>query len=175
MMKASVSSRASFTLVEVMIVVALLGLVMTWGLPAIFKRVRQESLRESVNDIVEVCSHARARAILRGEKTELVIHPKERRLGVGGVGGTETRGAAFGTVGGVPGSHRATAQWSDRLTLEMLDVNFVEYKDAEEARVRFFPNGMSDELTIILRSERGEYRKISLELTTGLADVEAIR
>ena len=53
----------------------------------------------------------------------------------------------------------------------MLDVNFIEYKDAEEAHVRFFPNGTSDELTVILHSGT-EYRKITLEPTTGLANVE---
>jgi prepilin-type N-terminal cleavage/methylation domain-containing protein len=175
MMKAPVSSRSGFTLVEIMIVVAILGIVMRMGLPAIFKSVRQESLRQSVSDIVEVCSHARAQAILQGKKTEVVIHPKDRQLGVGGVGGSVARTSDFGTVGGAPGSHRAAAQWSDRLVLEMLDVNFIEHKDDDEARVCFFPNGTSDEMTIILRSEHNEYRKISLEVTTGLASVEVIR
>lgn len=166
---------AAFTLVEIMIVVGLLGIVMTWGLPAIFRVARQESLRQSVSDIVEVCSHARAQAILQGTTTELVFHPKDRQLGVGGVGGSGTPTEAAGIVGGTPRASRAQAQWSERLVLEMLDVNFIEHKDAEEARVRFFPNGTSDELTIILRSDQGEYRKISLEVTTGLASVEVIR
>jgi hypothetical protein len=63
----------------------------------------------------------------------------------------------------------------DGITLEMLDVNFIEYKDQEEARVRFYPNGTSDELTIVLRSDQNEYRKISLECTTGLVRVEDLR
>ena len=174
-MKTVRSSRAGFTLIEIMIVVALLGIVMTWGLPAIFRVSRQESLRQSVSDIVEVCSHARAQAILQGEKIEVVIHPKDRQLGVGGVGGSGTQADTLGTVGGAPGSHRAAAQWSDRLMLEMLDVNFIEYKDADEVRVRFFPNGTCDEMTIVLRSGQNEYRKFSLEVTTGLAEVEVIR
>ena len=56
----------------------------------------------------------------------------------------------------------------------MVDVNFFEYKDEEEARVRFHPNGTCDELTIVLRSEKNEFRKISLEATTSLARVETI-
>jgi prepilin-type N-terminal cleavage/methylation domain-containing protein len=171
-MRTSVSSRAGFTLVEIMIVVAILGVVVTWGLPAIFKVARQESLRQSVSDIVEVCSHARAQAILRGTKTEVVFHPKDRQLGVGGARGSESPTVI---VGGAPGASRASAQWSERLTLEMLDVNFTEYKDADEAHVWFHPDGTSDEMTIILSSEQGEYRKISLEVMTGLASVEVIR
>lgn len=166
--------RGGFTLIEIMIVVGLLGLVMTWGLPAIFRVARQEPLRQAVSDIVEVCSHARAQAILQGTTVELVIRPRERRMSVGGAA-PASQGEIFGTVGGAPGAHRPAAEWSDRLVLEMLDVNFIEYREAEEVRVRFFPDGRSDEMTIILRSPEGGYRKISLELTTALATVEVIR
>lgn len=163
-----------FTLIEIMMVVGVLGLVAMWGLPAIYRVSRQETIREAVNDIVEVCSHARAQAILQGRTVELVFRPQERRVSVGGASaGIDADNPSL--IGGVPGTTRASAQWSDRVMLEMLDVNFVEYKDAEEARVRFFPNGTCDELTIILRSDRNEYRKISLEVTTGLAEVEVMR
>jgi len=56
----------------------------------------------------------------------------------------------------------------------MLDINLSEYRDAEEARVMFYPNGTCDELTIILHSnERNEYRRITLEVTTALANVDS--
>jgi prepilin-type N-terminal cleavage/methylation domain-containing protein len=165
---------AGFTLIEIMIVVGILGLVAMWGLPAIYRVSTQETIREAVNDIVEVCSHARAHAILQGRTVELVFRPQERRVSLAGAGpGADASGPSL--LGGLPGATRTSAQWPDRVMLEMLDINFVEYKDAEEARVRFFPNGTCDELTIILRSERNEYRKISLEVTTGLAEVEVIR
>jgi hypothetical protein len=38
--------------------------------------------------------------------------------------------------------------------------------------VRFFPNGTCDEMTLVLRSDKNEWRTISLEVTTGLASVE---
>jgi hypothetical protein len=60
---------------------------------------------------------------------------------------------------------------ANHLTLEMLDVNLTEYKDAEQAQARFFPNGTCDELTIILSSDQNEWYKISLEITTALATV----
>ena len=61
---------------------------------------------------------------------------------------------------------------SRELALAMIDVNLTEYKDSEEARVRFYPNGTADELTVIAHSERGEYFKMSLEATTGLPSWE---
>jgi len=46
-----------------------------------------------------------------------------------------------------------------------------EYKDADTAKVRFFPNGTCDEMTLILHSDKGEWMKITLEITTGLTSV----
>ena len=60
---------------------------------------------------------------------------------------------------------------SDHVVIEMLDVNLLEYKDQDFARVRFYPNGTCDEFTLILHSDRGEWIKISLEITTSLANV----
>ena len=56
----------------------------------------------------------------------------------------------------------------------MVDVNFIEHKEDEEARVRFFSDGTCDEMTVVLRSMKNEYRKISLEITTSLATVDNI-
>jgi hypothetical protein len=64
----------------------------------------------------------------------------------------------------------ATKRISDDLMIDMIDVNLVEYKDEPEAHVRFFPNGTSDEFTLILHSAGGEYRKIWLEVVTAIAD-----
>ena len=171
------SSRA-FTLIELMIVVAILGIVMAMGVPAIYRVFHKDPLRKAVSDIMEVCSNARAQAIWRGEKTELWFRPADRQFGVAGASTpSRAEGGDAADEGGAPapGPSALLAAWSDRITLEMLDVNFIEYKDWEEARVRFYPNGTSDEMTIVLRSDQSEYRKISLECTTGLATVEVIR
>jgi hypothetical protein len=72
-----------------------------------------------------------------------------------------------------PGNGAVTSgHFSDQIAIEMLDVNLTEYGSAESVGVRFYPNGTSDEMTIILRSAAGEWRKIALEITTGLTTVE---
>jgi hypothetical protein len=96
--------------------------------------------------------------------TEVVVKPGDRAISVTGGGGD---GAPSLTGSGL------SATWGDTLDLEMLDVNFVEYKGADEARVRFFPNGMCDELTIIFRSTSLEYRKIAFDVMTGQASVDS--
>jgi prepilin-type N-terminal cleavage/methylation domain-containing protein len=158
----------AFTLIEMMVVVAIFGLVLTMGVPSIYKVFHKESLRSAVADVVEACNKARAQAILRGADYDMRLSPRAPGLGLGGASAVNR--AHFADA--PPGSPAAA---NERVTVEMLDVNFIEYKDAPEARVRFYPNGTCDELTIVLRSDQNEYRKISLECTTGLVMVESIR
>jgi prepilin-type N-terminal cleavage/methylation domain-containing protein len=172
---------SAFTLIEIMIVVAIFGIVATMGIPTIYQLRKKEDLRQTVADIVEVCSNARAQAILRGTTVELLIHPQERRLDVATPpparrtedGETPLPPETFHQSDPKPRSGMS-AQIPEKLVIEMVDVNFVEYKDADEAHVRFHPNGTCDELTIVLRSEKNEFRKISLEVTTSLPMVEKI-
>ena len=55
----------------------------------------------------------------------------------------------------------------------MLDINLQDIGASEWARVRFFPNGTSDEMTIVLH-DRDDWRKITLEFSTGLATVSDV-
>ncbi|HPU56377.1 MAG TPA: hypothetical protein PLH97_08865, partial [Verrucomicrobiota bacterium] len=105
-----------------------------------------------------VCENARAQAILQGQMREVEFRPLEGTCHIVG--------------GGSGGGLASRAVFGDNVTIEMLDVNLTECKALESVRVRFFPNGTSDEMTLILRSSRNEWRKISLEVTTGLASLQ---
>ena len=144
----------AFTLIEVMIVVAIIGIVMAMGIPSIVNSVRKEGMRKAVSDVTEACSEARAAAILSGSKSTLVIRP---------IDGTISAGKFSATV-------------PDNVGIQLLNVNFgPDLVEADEARVNFYPNGTSDEFTIVLSSNDHEPQKISLEVVTGLANVEALR
>ena len=72
-----------------MMVVAIIGLIMATGVPAILSITREAPLRKAVNDMMEICSHARAQAILGGQTTTIVFQPRvgagaasQRRRGV---------------------------------------------------------------------------------------------
>jgi hypothetical protein len=56
----------------------------------------------------------------------------------------------------------------------LLDINKLqhEFRDDDEATIRFFPDGTCDELSLVLVSDQNERREITLEITTGLASVE---
>jgi prepilin-type N-terminal cleavage/methylation domain-containing protein len=138
--------RAAFTLIEIMLVVIIIGLVMGMGVPSIYRGLKQEGMRKAVDDIMEACNKTRATAILSGKTTELHFAPVDKKVEA-------------------PGH---SVQLPGNVSIEMLDVNFSEFKDAESAAVRFFPNGRCDDMTIVLRSDRNEWRILSLEITTAI-------
>jgi Tfp pilus assembly protein FimT len=161
-----------------MIVVAIMGIVMAMSVPIVYKLWRKAPMRQAVKDIVEVCSHARARAIMQGQVTEVVFHPKQNRLElVGGGGAPHPANQPGGELPlSAPAATRSglSAQLDPQVIIETLDINMsgVEFNDADQARVRFYPNGISDEMRMILFDGR-DRMGIELEITTGLASVVA--
>lgn len=159
-----------------MIVIAIMGIVTAMSVPIVYKVWRKAPMREAVADIVEVCSHARARAIMQGVPTEVVFHPKVNRLEIAGAAAPARPAAEGGgpPIPNLPAGAKtgSSAQLSDRVIIEVLDINMsgVEFNDMEEARVKFYPNGIADEMRMILFDGR-ERIGIELETTTGLANV----
>ncbi len=181
----------AFTLIEIMVVVAIMGIVMTMAIPTIYQQFHPESMRKAVSDVMEACSHARARAILDGVQTDLVIHPIDRQFEIAtgssttpeqnrlfspDVAGNDWRtpprvtskGGGTGTGGG-----GFSVKLSDKIIIEGLGINGEDYTEDEVGRVRFYPNGTSDEFSIILLSDKGERRNITLEVVTAIADWES--
>ncbi len=141
------SPRRAFTLIEIMIVVAIIGLIAAMGMPSILQSLRKEGMRKAMGDVTEVLNNARTRAILSGQTTEVVFHPLEKNIG--------------------------STTLPDSVDIAMLDINLLDYGASDEARVRFFPNGTCDELTLVLHS-RDEWEKITLEFSTALASVSPV-
>lgn len=179
-----------FTLIELMVVIGIMAIVLTTGVPLVYRVAHKQPMRNAESGIVEVCSNARALAILKGTPMDVVFRPQEGRLDI--VAAADLAPPARAEDGpepvpaptpvpsqgqrqesinipGLRGSGRS-ALIGPEVQLEMLDVNLREYRLADAARVRFYPNGTCDEMTIVLQS-RGEWRKIWTEVTTGLIEV----
>jgi type II secretory pathway pseudopilin PulG len=152
-----------------MVVVSILGIVLAVGIPSINHQRKAAPMIQTVKAIREVCSHARARAIFSGGTTQVVFRPGERTFAISGGSGAGEPPKQGGKGSGTSGT------FHERLSIEMLDVNLMEFKDQPLAVVNFYPNGTSDELTIVLRSDENEWRKITLEVTTGLATVGGVQ
>src|SRR5438067_789553 len=59
-----------------------------WENHVVAHQPQPESMRKAVTDVMEACSHARARAILDGVQTDLVIYPSAGRFEVVSGGGS---------------------------------------------------------------------------------------
>jgi len=143
-----------FTLIEVMMVVAIIGLTLTMGLPAFLRTVRKEGMRKAEYELVEACKEARRAAIMNNQTTAMIMHP------------------LLGTIE-VPGAF-PQAQLPNDVAIEILGVNFIQLEKADEADVHFFSNGTSDEFTIVLHAD-GKYLKFSLDTVTALPDIQDIQ
>jgi len=148
--------RRGFTLIEVMMVVAIMGLTLTMGLPSFLRVIHKEGLRKAEYDLVEACRDARRAAIMNNAVAVLDIFPVQGTFGVGGTANKQT-------------------QLPHDVTIDILGVNFIQLEHADEARVHFFPNGTSDEFTVVLHSSTGSYIKIYLDTVTALPNIEDIR
>src|SRR5437879_1439252 len=99
--QSSIGNHA-FTLIEIMIVVAIIGLIAAMGVPSIVKALQKEGMRKAVSDVQDVCFSAREKAILNNQKVAVVFYPREKRFGVEGASGNVNVHSGKTLVGTLP-------------------------------------------------------------------------
>jgi len=155
-------SAAGFTLIEIMVVIAIIGLVAAMGMPSIIRSVQKEGMRKALSDVQDVCFTARQRAIVGRQKTAVVIHPAEGSFAVdGAAAGSSNQGKV------------AAATLPDSIRFAMVDIFRQDYLESDWARIFFYPDGTCDEAVIVLLG-RGESEKITLDYATGMPVVSDV-
>jgi prepilin-type N-terminal cleavage/methylation domain-containing protein len=143
----------AFTLIELMVVLGIIGLTMTLGVPAFVRALHKEGMRKAQSDLLEACQKARAGAILNARPQDLIIRTLE------------------GTIE-APGAFPLTTL-PQEARIEAITVNDQVKGESEDdvVVVRFFPKGTSDDFTIVIRSYKdGSQFTLWLDPVTALAD-----
>lgn len=165
--QASGKKAGAFTLMELMVVVGIMGLVAAMSVPAILQVRREAPMRKAVNDVLEICSRARAGAVIKDTKARVIFHPRTKEIFLEG---GDANSALTTRMGQGP---VMSAQFDPSVTIEGLFINLKEWTAADEASVTFYDNGTCDEMTLVL-SCGGERQMITLELATALAEVKPV-
>jgi prepilin-type N-terminal cleavage/methylation domain-containing protein len=71
-------SQGGFTLIEILIVVGIIGLTLTLGVPAFVKALQKEGMRKAQSDLLEACKNARGEAILKAAPQDLIFRPLDK-------------------------------------------------------------------------------------------------
>ena len=132
-----------FTLIEIMMVVAILGLTLTMGIPSFMRTIKREGMGKVERDMMQACQEARRSAILNNRITDLVIRPLDHTFGC----------------------RASLGRWKFPMTLLLTLWGSISsrWKKPRRRTCHFNPNGTSDEFTIVLHGPDGSYRKISLD------------
>ena len=167
----------AFTLIEIMVVVAIMALVLMMGIPAIYSAMHRDPLTQAVVDVTEACRRARSQAIMTGNTVALRFYPHDRRVTVDPAPPpppTLDELTDPAPTNSTP-APAFSADISDRVKIEMLDVNFLNCLGWDAATVYFNPNGTCDEFNLILHADTGEARRIALDITTATPVVTPIQ
>lgn len=174
---------AAFTMIEIMIVLAIIAIVITAGVPTMWRAMQKNDLSRAVNDVMEGCKLARDRAILQGIPYEFVLSAEgEMKIAPARVRDINPASEATPAPAIVadtleeapkPVDPPSTSfsgfprKLGEDVMIQLIDVNFVDQMDAPEARVRFFPTGTSDHFTVVLNF-KGQQRTVDLDIVTGI-------
>ena len=161
-------SAAAFTLMEIMVVVAIFGLIAAMAVPSILQMRHEAPMRKAVNDVLELCERARAGAVLKETKTQLVFHPHDHEIDLEG---GDSNQALTTRLGQKP---ITSAHLDPSVDIQALQISLENCTDLEQSQVNFYDNGTCDEMTMILSCE-GQRVMVSLELTTALASIKQLQ
>ena len=179
--------KSAFTLIELMVVMGLIMIVMTLGIPRLVQQ-NETPLGGSISAVMDACASARSKAILSGKPMKMIVDASNYSVTVGaGAPKPKVVSESSGqgpTVDQSPDEEPAeepkpasstgpafSGKIHEDVGVTFLAVNFLPREDEGRAEVTFHPNGTSDEFTIGMIHVTGDnvQRFVQLDSVTGLA------
>ena len=157
--------RRAFTLVELIVVIAIMGVILGISIPAFIRLKNKAPLEQAISDVEEVCRNARARAILDMRVMEVYLNDADDVVALS----TATR-----AVTGVDIDTGLEARQPDygeekarfQLQADMEIIAPVDDEFAGELWLRFYPNGTAEPVELRVFDGEGAYR-LAVDPVTG--------
>jgi prepilin-type N-terminal cleavage/methylation domain-containing protein len=150
----------AFTLIEIMVVVAIMGIILAAGIPSLYGFFHKGGVRKTMSDIEETCKSARQKAIITGNPVDLVVRPRDGTVDIAG-----------GVDNGYSGWAKSAKIEGTRLMALKINNAREDFSQANEVHVRFYPTGTCDEMIMVFMGENTDMKGISLEITTALPTI----
>ena len=157
--------KRAFTLVELMVVVAVMGVIIGISIPSFRSFLKKAPLEQAISDVEGMCRQARSDAIINKRTMELVLNDVEESLIL--------RSAARTVMGVNPetgGEANLVEQGEVLERVELaVDLQILEPVDEEfvgQLKLRFYPNGTAEPVDLRV-TDGGESYILSLDPVTG--------
>ena len=161
--------KRAFTLVELMVVVAVLGVIIGVGVQSFRSFIEKEPLEQAISDVEGMCRQARSDAIINKRTMELVLNDMEESLIL--------RSAARTVMGMDPDTGEEANLVEQGEVLERVelavDLQIIEPVDDEfvgQLELRFYPNGTAEPVDLRV-TDGNEAYILSLDPVTGQTTV----
>ena len=157
--------KRAFTLVELMVVLAVLGLIIGISIPSFRSFFKKAPLEQAISDVEGMCRQARSDAIINKRTMELVLNDSEESVVLRSAARTvmgvdpETGGEANLVEQGEVLDRVELA--ADLQIIEPLDEDFVGLLE-----LRFYPNGTAEPVDLRV-TDGNEAYILSLDPVTG--------
>ena len=158
--------KRAFTLVEIMVVVAVMGLLIGISIPAFRNIVKKAPLEQGISDVESLCRQARAEAIVKQQAMDVLFNDAEEIVALTTAARVITAPDPFT---GLMIKTTEETHLIDQVALEV-DLQIIEPEPdeftADEIRIRFYPNGTSETLELRVVGDAEAYR-LTLDPVTG--------
>jgi prepilin-type N-terminal cleavage/methylation domain-containing protein len=145
----------AFTLIEIMVVVAIMGIILAAGIPSLYGFFHKTGVRKTMSDIEDTVRSVRQKAIMTGTNAVLVIHPRDGTLEI-----------ADGAANGYSGWAQSAKIEGTKLQALKVRNGHDDLSQNDEVDVNFYANGTCDEMIMIFLSDSRDFKGIKLDIMT---------
>jgi|TARA_B100000959_G_scaffold278980_1_gene338345 prepilin-type N-terminal cleavage/methylation domain-containing protein len=162
--------KKAFTLVELMVVMAIGALLLGISIPSIWSLMKKAPLEQGISDVESMCRLARAEAIVKQRAMDVVLNETEEVVAL------TTAARVINKPDSLTGVMIKTTEETELIDQAILEVDLqiiepeADEFTMDEIRIRFYPNGTSETLELRVVGD-GEAYRLTLDPVTGRTTV----